>query len=491
MVKPPRRVNQRLAGPALPAPALHGNIPPGRGGLGIGIVETKRLALALFALAYVSFAVYAAPDFWNAQVVTRLALTIGIVEDRSLVIDRFADRTVDKAFVDGHYYTDKVPGLSFLALPATTLARAFAGPFDASNQDIYVRAAALSTSVLFGALAVALTFLVACRLGASPRQGVLAAFVLAMATPYFGWSTVFFAHATSGALLMLAAAATVFSFTSTGPWPPWRMGLGVGLLLGFTVVVDVVAAPAAAVLGAVALWCSWRAGGRYALKTCTGLAVGGIAGVMPLLIYNSFAFGSPFTMGYANVVGFEGMKSGFFGLTAFSLGKALALMVGPFRGLLPFAPVLALGPLGLWGMFRGGAPRRVSAIVIAAVFFAFVAVNASYVYWNGGWSTGPRHIVPALPFLAVAMAFAWPKSASGAQLAGILLGASAVIALACVLVTMYAPDNIPFPLVDLILPRAFEPQGLERAVPGMVAWAAFAYLWHRAGSARSAAAATP
>ena len=53
----------------------------------------------------------------NVQVVTRLGLTLSIVEFGRLDIDRFADDTIDKALVKGHYYADKVPGLSFLPIP--------------------------------------------------------------------------------------------------------------------------------------------------------------------------------------------------------------------------------------------------------------------------------------------------------------------------------------------------------------------------------------
>src|SRR5262245_13003647 len=56
------------------------------------------------------------PGF-NPQVVTRLGLTLSIVGAGQLHIDRFADYTHDKAPFRGHYYADKVPGLSLLAIP--------------------------------------------------------------------------------------------------------------------------------------------------------------------------------------------------------------------------------------------------------------------------------------------------------------------------------------------------------------------------------------
>ena len=57
------------------------------------------------------------------QDITRLALTESIVLDGSLRIDRWQDQTVDKAVYRGHYYSDKAPGMSFLAIPSFVVLR--------------------------------------------------------------------------------------------------------------------------------------------------------------------------------------------------------------------------------------------------------------------------------------------------------------------------------------------------------------------------------
>ena len=41
---------------------------------------------------------------------------------------------------------------------------------------------------------------------------------------------------------------------------------------------------------------------------------------------------------------------------------------------------------------------------------AVLLYNASYAYWDGGNSTGPRHAVPALPFLALGLAALWQRT---------------------------------------------------------------------------------
>ena len=53
----------------------------------------------------------------DANIASRLGLVKAIVEEKSLVIDSYHAgefETIDKAYVNGHYYSDKAPGASLL-----------------------------------------------------------------------------------------------------------------------------------------------------------------------------------------------------------------------------------------------------------------------------------------------------------------------------------------------------------------------------------------
>ena len=95
-------------------------------------------SVGIFLLALAAFAWLAPQSPRNSQIVSRLGLTVSIVESGRLDIDRFAKRTRDKARWNGHYYADKTPGLSFLAIPvvaATTyIADARGGELDADSR---------------------------------------------------------------------------------------------------------------------------------------------------------------------------------------------------------------------------------------------------------------------------------------------------------------------------------------------------------------------
>jgi hypothetical protein len=454
-------------------------------------MSKQTTAIVIFILAFAAFAWLAPQDPDNVQVVTRLGLTLSIVESGRLEIDRFADDTVDKALVKGHYYADKVPGLSFLAIPVVAatahIINAMGGDVD-SDENFYrfAKAATIAVNGLISALATSVLFLTAMRLGATRNRALFAAGTLAFATPFFGWSTAFFAHSVSGSLLMFVAAAIAFAFAGDrvdqSRLPSMLFGLGLGMLLGYALVVDLTAAPACLLGGVLTLALVARLGAAALLRIGSSLLLGGVLGLLPLLVYNQLAFGSPFTLGYSAVVGFEGMKQGFFGITWPKPAILGELLFGLYRGLLPLSPVLVLVPIGLYVMWREPT-TRVAAGAILFVLCSFLWINASYHYWDGGYSTGPRLLVPMLPVCCLALAFAWPRALWARMVTTVLLATSLSLSLICAIAGMFAPDDISTPLVDLLLPIFLTPESLVRSLPVVLLWGVFGLLFFGRGLA--------
>ena len=81
----------------------------------------KRTRAALFTLLFVSFAYFYQAGGWNQN--SRFALVRAITNEHTLNIDPFSNATGDKAFFDGHYYSDKAPGLALAAVPAIAVVR--------------------------------------------------------------------------------------------------------------------------------------------------------------------------------------------------------------------------------------------------------------------------------------------------------------------------------------------------------------------------------
>src|SRR6266581_640918 len=133
-------------------------------------LSNRATAIGIFLLAFAAFAW--APQgrgrLVNPQVITRLGLTLSIVESGRLDIDRFAD---------------KVPGLSFLAIPvvaATALVtHATGGAADSNDFKRFAKVATIAVNGLISALATAVLFLTAIRLGATRTGALFAAGALA------------------------------------------------------------------------------------------------------------------------------------------------------------------------------------------------------------------------------------------------------------------------------------------------------------------------
>src|SRR5262245_24832543 len=137
-------------------------------------MSNSTTAIAIFLLAFAAFAWLAPQRPENPQIVTRLGLVVSIVESSRLDIDRFSDRTEDKAFFKGHYYADKLPGLSFLAIPvvaATALvSHAKGGAIDSNDPAdfaLLAKTATIAVNALISGLAAAVLFLTSIRLGAT------------------------------------------------------------------------------------------------------------------------------------------------------------------------------------------------------------------------------------------------------------------------------------------------------------------------------------
>ena len=434
-------------------------------------------AAIVFMLAYLAYFTFAPQDLYNPQQVTRVALALALSQGQ-LDIGEFAAETVDKALHDGRYYADKPPGLSLLAVPAMVVVRNLlersGSPGDGRDEAgfaLYTTAANVTTVSLLGALGAAVLYLLSLRLGASEGGALFAAAGLALGTPYFGWATALFSHVPTGVLLLVALAiALVGELRGAVP-----RAVAVGLVLGLVLTIDLVAAPAALAVAAVAI-----ASCRAARPQCVlAIGAGAILGLLPLLLYNWAAFDSPFRLGYAQVVGFEGMREGLFGITMPNPVVLMELLFGRYRGLLPLAPVLVVIPLGLFTMWLRG--LRTAALAVTTIAACYLLINAGYHYWDGGSSTGPRHLVAMLPVLCLALAFAWPRRPVARVAVLALLAVSLVLSVIAASTIMFAGANYPDPLADLLLPRFLSGNGLLSAARIAPVWLGFAVLAAHAG----------
>lgn len=446
----------------------------------------RRVALPLLLLVWLSCAWFGSWAF-NPNNSTRLFAAIAIVEDGSARIDRWAALTIDKAEFEGHVYLDKAPGMTLIALPFVAAANLATGArshtlpmvFGAPETEAFLRLRMRLVTIFVVSVLTALAALaildIGTRITGSLNAGLFGALGYALGSTVWGWSTSIFGHAPAAALLLIAAWA-VWRETASDT-PSRRMPLVAGLALGWAVLIDHPALITGAPVGLWALWRmrDWPAERRWRTIGLT-LAAGATA-LVALIAYNLFAFGTPFRVGYSGVRNFAGMQEGLFGLTYPHPLVLWEILFGLRRGILWVAPVLILAPFGLYRLIRSPETRDLGWMAAAVAITAFL-VNAAYIYWDGGHSTGPRHAVPAIPFLALGLAAWWhAQRAPAARAASLaLLGLSIAFNLMIAASEITAPETYAFPLYDRVWLERFAP-GELRTLPnefwGWGAWSGF------------------
>src|ERR1700688_1693975 len=81
----------------------------------------RKTAMLLGLVIFFSFIYFYEGGGWNQN--SRFDLLRAVVERHTLQIDAYHENTQDKAHFQGHYYSDKAPGLVFLAVPFALIAR--------------------------------------------------------------------------------------------------------------------------------------------------------------------------------------------------------------------------------------------------------------------------------------------------------------------------------------------------------------------------------
>ena len=412
-------------------------------------------AVIVAAALFFTYAFFYQAGGWNQN--SRFDLVRAVVEERTFRIDDYHTNTGDKALVDGHYYSDKAPGLALVSIPPVALARPV---LDAVGIDSAGPKALTLLTYLVTLLGVALPtalaafgiYWLAQRLGASSAGATFAAVAFGIATPIWAYATLFWGHALTAALLFGGFAAAVCLRDRGSPRRDLLLGGLVGVSVGWAVVSEFTAAIPALLIAALAAKHVWERTKALRARVLIAVAGGALACGAVLIGYNVLSFGSPFEFGYTHTVNFPQMKQGFFGVSAPDVSVLGEVLFGRYRGLLYLAPVVAAAPIGLY-LLAKKREQWATVAVAAAIPVYFLLVNAGYATWDGGWTYGPRFLAPAIPFLCFPLAFAWTRARALLRLPllALLLWGGA-LSLVAESTTVQPPDYYKEPVTQLLWP---------------------------------------
>ena len=302
----------------------------------------------------------------------------------------------------GRIYSSWYPLQSFLAVPFVAVAVPISKTV---HVPLHFVAAvfALLLPVVFTAATVSLVVLIGLQLGGSLRAARRAALCFALGTIALVYHRTFYAEPL---LMLLTAASLYFALAQT------RRTL---LFASVCTLLAVLAKPTGVLVGPI-VSAYLLAKQTLPLRFRLGPGLAAALGLLLYFLYNWVRFANPFIFGQPYAFSFASIPLGVAGL-----------LLSPGRGLIWYCPPVILAIVALRKVFQ---TRPLEAALIAALFAAFLLLHSLWAAWPGGWSWGPRFLLPVLPGLMAATALLKEKLIRGLQalaVVGFLINAPTLV----------------------------------------------------------------
>ncbi len=310
---------------------------------------------------------------------------------------------------DGKYYSKYGIGLPALSILPYVAARPVAQKLGGVRGETLEQAAVSVTIPLITAMLVVAMYLLSRRLRGSVRSSLLVAIGSVAGTFLLPYSKDFLSEPLTALCMVLAIERSIA-----------RRPGAAGVALAYALLTR----PQVLAFAPVLLFVIWRRDGIAALRRA---AVPLTLGCLTMAAWNLARFGSATDFGYHG----EGFTTPF-------LTGASGLLGSPTKSLLLFAPIVALVPLALIRLARRD---RSTAILITANFAITFVLTATWWSWAGGWSWGPRLLIPGLApaFAAIAP---WIDARAGrARSAIVLFVIGAIVSAPAMLVSVRAQQT--------------------------------------------------
>ena len=429
--------------------------------------RTNQLAWAA-VLASIAFVyLYQAPYFAglnNPNENVRIYTTRALVDHGTFAIDEVIEEwghVSDKTVYDGRHYSAKPPGISLLAAPAYwTYSRANRAFDREPAMAEYLLVCRFTTTI-----PMLLLFLYAFarftdRVVTDSAIRMLVVVAVALGSTMLTYGGLFVSHSLTAAAIF-GSYMLIYRHRERPEviWTPLLMGF----LIGLAPAMEYPGGLGAAFIG---LYAIYRSPTRR--RFCFFSALGCALPVMFTLGFHQSAFDSPFAFPHAFLEDPEQLANhaaGFHGVGGLSADALHGSLFAPSNGLFWFAPWTMVAVVGLVFSIQFDRLKE-PAFVTAGIFVIYVVFISSVDNWRGGWTAGPRYIVPLIPFLGwylLVFLAEVRRTAMGTGLLvvsfGLLAASLAHCGMAAALFPHYPPgiENPTFELAGYLIRRGYAP----------------------------------
>jgi hypothetical protein len=385
---------------------------------------------------------------------SRLYLAISLVDSGSLDIDapvRRYGHILDTASFQGHLYSDKAPGSSFLAAGVYAVGKKLAAP-ETLGIEALLNLMRRGLMVPLGMLGFVLLRSLLRRTGVAPAVVDLCSLGWILGSAAFHYSTAFFGHQIVAVALLLALRMAL-SAEDSAPKRRLRVGLlccAAGAAAGMAGLTEYQAGIPAALLTLYLL------SGR--LRRSPAGIIGFLLGAAPFLAllawYNTRAFGGPLELSYHHLTNpslHEIHSQGVGGVTVPQWESFHGGVLSLHRGLLGSSPMFIFAVPGVVALWRSRGPRLCLLLTTASLYYLLFISSSNM--WFAGWGFGPRLLVPALGWMSILAAHGAQSVARWSMADGLFRGAVLVGVFVCQAVHAFfpePPETTANPLLDVV-----------------------------------------